>query len=195
MTEPADLIAALASFPHPAQPVDGDCIAWANRITVALQQSGFPEAQTVLVAGWADRDATVLLFAHQATMAGDWVADFTARQFAPELPARWVGAIASYAGQLEAATGAARVDVLGGAIDSGPAEGWQRLTEPTDKRRTTGWQRDLPGGQYLRCVRYGRSWYWDWASSNRIVHASGRCGQLPEAKRAAEHAARVEPMP
>lgn len=96
---------ALAPIAEPANPLDGDCIEYSNLVTAALSGAGLPAEQATIF-GWIDHGGKSILFGHYATLVGDLIIDFTARQFHPELPARWIVPVKEYCEELARRSGA-----------------------------------------------------------------------------------------
>lgn len=99
MTTREELEELLTGVKAPLNPKDGDCLRWAPDVTNELQRQGLP-ANLATVIGWADFEAQVIAFAHQATECDGWIIDFTARQFNVQLPARWICVPANYSVEL-----------------------------------------------------------------------------------------------
>lgn len=104
---PRQLSVLLRRVDHPVQPVDGDCEPWSAWIEQELRRAGVTRAR----ARWAwfesDMDfdegrRTVILAGHRIVLVDteDLVVDFTARQYAPGLPARWIAPLASYSAMM-----------------------------------------------------------------------------------------------
>lgn len=103
--------AALSGLAPPPQPLDGSCLRWSLQITRTLVDAGFA-ARTVSVVGWVDRGGKLVGWLHQATMVDGLVVDYTARQFSPDLPARWMVPWPEYTRAMAAITGSEEVTDL-----------------------------------------------------------------------------------
>ncbi len=110
-----EIYRALDGLEYPVRPVAGDCLVWAPRVTATLVEAGIL-AETVNVAGVGlastlaspsgVAEDEVIQFIHSVTLVGDLIIDYTARQFSPTLPDRWISHKDSYFRQLAKATGA-----------------------------------------------------------------------------------------
>lgn len=91
---------------------DLDCHDAAPRVTWALRRDPRYQAETVYVSGWLSRERRHLAYAHVATAVLDrtlgvaMIADLTAQQYTPDVPAVWVAHLPAYLDRLAAATGA-----------------------------------------------------------------------------------------
>lgn len=104
------LVEVLAGVAEPAIPRDGDCIEYSELVTSTLNDADIP-ANRVTVLGWIDHGGRAILFGHYATQVGDTVVDFTARQYHPQLPARWIAPVEEYCTQLAELSGASCVTI------------------------------------------------------------------------------------
>jgi hypothetical protein len=101
--------AVLAELPEQGEPVDGDCLTLAPLITAMLYEAGLP-ARTVTVWGWLG--GGLVGFVHMATLVDPGtVVDFTARQYGPAAPGRWIAPVDGYRYRLAELAGAAVVTV------------------------------------------------------------------------------------
>jgi hypothetical protein len=101
--------AALAELPAPEQPTDGDCLTLAPLVTSILTEAGLP-ARTVAVWGWLG--GNVAGFVHMVTLVDPGtIVDFTARQFSPDAPGRWIAPVDGYRYRLADLTGTVMVTV------------------------------------------------------------------------------------
>lgn len=72
------------------------------------------------------------------------------------------------------------------------ATGWERITDPSDQRRTVWWRRSLPDGTWLAVSRRSSSPQWRWQHRGPNPHkALATCGDLSwpnsqQARRAAD---------
>jgi hypothetical protein len=109
----------LINVEEPVHPVDGDCEPWSRWIASELRERQVPaKVQTVWFEtdmNFGDGTKTVILAGHvvvfievdQQTV----VADFTARQYAPDLPARWIVGLEEYRERMCAVLAAERMRV------------------------------------------------------------------------------------
>jgi hypothetical protein len=104
------IIEALSGLQEPEQPVDGDCLRFESLVAQRLNEAGL-EARSVVVLGWVR--AGVVAFAHRVTLCDKFVVDFTARQFHPAAPRRWIAPASTYRARLAAYTGISKVTFLG----------------------------------------------------------------------------------
>ncbi|MEV0759621.1 hypothetical protein [Nocardia sp. NPDC050435] len=113
------LHAALAKH-APVRARDGDCEPTADKVARVLRAQG-RAAEIAVLAGWQDMTAMpfsvpegvrVLAWYHHCTLLDGWVADGTATQFNPALPAAWVAPLSDYLNDLAtAAPGVAAVSI------------------------------------------------------------------------------------
>lgn len=102
----------LRGVEEPADPQDGDCMDLSHEITHTLWAAGQMAAKTVVAYGWIKmNDQPAILFGHWVTRCDGWIIDFTARQFNPELPARWFAREEPYKILLAKYTGAEHVKI------------------------------------------------------------------------------------
>ncbi len=102
------IIDVMIRFGWPDEPVDGDCLIYAPRVTEELVQRGVVAAHSVWVTGYA-RGAIV--FMHKATRVACLILDGTAQQFSPKLPRRWLAEEANYKEAMVRETGVDFVEI------------------------------------------------------------------------------------
>jgi hypothetical protein len=101
------IIEVLTRTDLPEQPVDGDCMIWADRITERLHERGVEDAETVFVT--ALDAAGAIVFMHKATRVYTLILDVTAQQFTLKLPPRWLSEEPNYIEDMTRETGVATV--------------------------------------------------------------------------------------
>ncbi|GIF74219.1 hypothetical protein Asi02nite_37370 [Asanoa siamensis] len=137
-------LVATLPVPEPV-PVDGDCLIWAPATARRLAASGVTAAP-VSITGWADPAQVTIAFVHCAVAVdleeenpahrrGPYIVDVTARQFAGDLPERWVADWSNYAACLARATGAF---VVTSSLDSSQLRR-ERWNDIRDRRRIWHW--------------------------------------------------------
>lgn len=113
MTDDERLVEALRVVEEPERPVDGDCDPWSKWIALELHEAGIP-AKVQLLFGMIPQPGVlpgstavplVIVYGHACVLVGTTtIVDFTARQFHPNLPARWITTVDDYKATLARVT-------------------------------------------------------------------------------------------